>query len=90
MKSEIEERLKKIMAVEYLKITDDSAKHHGHPESKKSGGGHFHLFIVSNEFEGLTPLQRHRLINKALKDKFSKGIHALQIKALTPKEHAGH
>ncbi len=32
---------------------------------------------------------RHRLVNDALKDEFEAGLHALSIKAKTPKEVEG-
>lgn len=49
---------------------------------------HFRLVIVSNEFEGTRQIQRHRVVNQLLKEELARegGIHALQIKALTPEE----
>ena len=38
------------------------------------------LLIVSNEFEGLNTLQRHKLVLNALKEQFQTGeLHALSI-----------
>ncbi len=87
MKTIIGNLLKEKIAVAHLEIIDDSAKHAGHAESKKSGGGHFQLLIVSKDFNGLPAQKRHRLVHEALKDKFSQGIHALSIRALTPDEY---
>lgn len=39
--------------------------------------------IVSNQFEGKLPVQRHRMVNELLKDEI-KLIHAVQIDAKTP------
>ena len=49
---------------------------------------HFRLVIVSNEFEGSRQIQRHRMVNQLLKEELARegGIHALQVKALTPEE----
>jgi acid stress-induced BolA-like protein IbaG/YrbA len=38
------------------------------------------LLIVSNEFEGLNTLQRHKLVLNALKEQFQTGeLHALSL-----------
>tara|TARA_B100000530_G_scaffold258498_1_gene171860 strand:+ start:1048 stop:1269 length:222 start_codon:yes stop_codon:yes gene_type:complete len=45
------------------------------------------VLIVSKEFEGLTSLQRHRLVLGALKDHFKTGeLHALSLKTKSPSE----
>jgi acid stress-induced BolA-like protein IbaG/YrbA len=49
---------------------------------------HFSALVVSGEFEGLRPLQRHQLVYRALGDKMGGEIHALAIRALTPGELA--
>lgn len=81
----IEKHLRTALAPEDLQIVDDSAAHAGHAGAR-SGGGHFNVVIVSRAFSGKTPLQRHRLVYKALSDLMPKEIHALSIRALTPEE----
>lgn len=49
---------------------------------------HFTTLVVSEQFDGLRPLQRHQLIYRALGDKMGGEIHALAIRALTPAELA--
>ena len=45
------------------------------------------VLIVSKEFEGLTSLQRHRLVLGALKDHFKTGeLHALSLITKSPSE----
>ena len=45
------------------------------------------VLIVSKEFEGLTSLQRHRLVLGALKEQFQTGeLHALSLKTKSPSE----
>jgi BolA protein len=83
--AEIEARLKEALAVEFLQVRDDSAKHHGH-EGAKSGGGHFHVTVVSSAFEGKNRLARHRLVYDPLSDWMPARIHALSIDARTPSE----
>ena len=47
---------------------------------------HFAALVVSEEFEGLRPLQRHQLVYAALGEKVGREIHALSIQASTPDE----
>lgn len=51
------------------------------------GGDHFDLLVVSERFDGLTLLKRHRLVYDALGDLMRAEIHALSIRTATPKEH---
>ena len=81
----IEARLRQQLAPDSLDIVDESAQHAGHAGAR-SGGGHFAATIVSNRFEGLNPIQRHRLVYEALGDLMKTDIHALSVRALTPKE----
>ena len=47
------------------------------------------LLIVSNEFEGLNTLQRHKLVLNALKEQFQTGeLHALSLITKSPSETA--
>jgi BolA protein len=41
---------------------------------------------VSSRFDGLRPLQRHRLVNDALSPLFADGLHAVAMETLTPAE----
>ena len=61
-----------------LKIEDESHLHAGHAGAK-SGKGHFRVTIGSEKFQGLRPLQKHRLIYDALGDLMQSDIHALSI-----------
>ena len=79
----IRERLA-VMQPTALHVVDDSASHAGHAGARESGGGHFHLTIVSQAFQGKNPLARHRMVYAALSDLMQQRIHALQIEAMTP------
>ncbi|MCA9399220.1 MAG: BolA family transcriptional regulator [Candidatus Omnitrophica bacterium] len=85
-KDKIEEILYQSINVDRLVIMDDSAKHTGHAESVKSGGGHFAIHIVSDDFIGKTRVQRHKMIYTVLNDYMGQDIHALAIKAQTMAE----
>jgi acid stress-induced BolA-like protein IbaG/YrbA len=49
-------------------------------------GVHFEAVIVSESFEGLSTLDRHKVVYSALGDDMKENIHALSMKTLTPKE----
>ena len=68
-----------------LEIEDESHRHAGHAGAK-SGMGHFRVKIVSGLFEGLSPLQRHRLVYDAVAGLMKTDVHALSIDARTPDE----
>lgn len=49
---------------------------------------HFTATVVSDAFEGLRPLGRHRIVYDALGSRVGGEIHALSIEAYTPAEWA--
>ncbi len=51
-------------------------------------GQHFEALIVSRDFEGKSPIQRHQLVYKALGDRMREEIHALSMKTYTPEQWA--
>lgn len=83
LEAEIRHRLA-ILEPSRIELVDQSAAHAGHKGS--SGGGHFFLTIVSNQFAGMNAVARHRAIYQALGDLMTGRIHALSISALAPDE----
>jgi len=81
----IRERLATALAPQKIDIEDDSARHAGH-EGAKSGGGHFNVYIVSDKFDGMSLIERHRAVYAAMGDAMQTEIHALSIDARTPAE----
>lgn len=79
----IEQRLRERLDPPHLEILDDSAKHEGH-RGATSSGGHYRLVIVSAEFDGKSLIERHRLVNEAVRDLFGTKIHALSMRTLSP------
>jgi len=49
---------------------------------------HFEAEVITSEFAGKRPLQRHQMVYAALGDRMGGEIHALSIQALTPEEVA--
>lgn len=71
-----------------LEIRNDSAKHAGHAAMKGVEGTetHFSVRIVASCFEGLSLVQRHKMIYTLLASELSNGVHALSLDTKTPSE----
>ena len=81
----IRQRLSAHLDPESIEIEDQSHLHAGHVGAA-SGGGHFEVVVVAQNFSGLNMLARHRLVYDALGEAMRNEIHALSIKAYTPDE----
>ena len=68
-----------------LEVIDESHLHVGHAGAR-GGAGHFRIAIVAEQFQGLRPLQRHRLVYDAVQSMMPDEIHALSIEASAPNE----
>ncbi|XP_061839426.1 bolA-like protein 1 [Nerophis lumbriciformis] len=66
----------------HLEVNNESHMHAVPPGSES----HFRVLVVSSLFEGASLLQRHRLVNEALKAELSGCVHALAIQAKTPEQ----
>jgi BolA family transcriptional regulator, general stress-responsive regulator len=82
---QIRSRLEGAFAPEVLEIVDESHRHAGHAGAK-DGRGHFSVRIVSDRFEGVKTLARHRMVYAALGTLMETDIHALSLEALSPTE----
>ncbi|XP_040022206.1 bolA-like protein 1 [Gasterosteus aculeatus] len=67
---------------DHLEVHNESHMHAVPPGSES----HFRVLVVSSQFEGLPLIQRHRLVNEALKEELSSCVHALAIQAKTPEQ----
>ena len=68
-----------------LLVKDQSHLHEGHAGAKE-GKGHFDVTVVSEQFDGLNRIARHRLVYDALGSFMESDVHALRITALSPAE----
>lgn len=84
---QIRSRLAATFAPLECQLVDDSHLHAGHAGAA-SGAGHFSVRLVSDRFDGLNRLARHRLVYDCLRDMMHSDIHALNIIALAPSEVA--
>ncbi|KAI0837158.1 bola-like protein [Hypoxylon sp. FL0890] len=73
-----------------LEIFNDSSKHAHHKPmvGSTSKETHFRLVITSEAFKSKMQPARHRIIYQLLKDEMAQegGIHALQLRTMTPEE----
>ncbi len=81
IQSIIESRLNSTFNIEYLEVIDESHMHNVAPGSES----HFKVTIVSDNFDDLMLIKRHRLVNSALVEELQQ-IHALALHTLTPTE----
>lgn len=84
MASRVEKKLRAALAPSHLEITDESTMH-AVPEGAES---HFRLVVVADAFEGLSAVQRHQVVYRALADEMRDHIHALGLQTMTPAEWA--
>ena len=83
--AEIERRLETALGAETVQVEDEGHQHVGH-EGAKDGRGHFRVLVISDQFDGKTPIQRHRLVYQAMGELMQTDIHALAIEAYTSTE----
>ena len=72
-----------------LTIHNDSAKHAGHignPSGDPNAETHFHVTCISEKFEGVKLIQRHRLVQDLLAEELKAGLHALSLQLHAPSE----
>lgn len=65
-----------------LEIHNESFMHNV-PEGSET---HFKLIIVSEKFEDVSRVNRHRMVNRLLADEMEHGLHALSLHLYTPRE----
>ena len=71
-----------------LEIHDDSASHAGHRPESAGGGTHFRVEIVSESFEGMNTIKRHKAVYAVLAEQMEPAgtIHALSLSTKTPSD----
>lgn len=82
---EIRRRLDAAFKLTDLLVKDQSHLHAGHAGAA-DGRGHFDLRLVSEDFAGMSRIQRHQSVYSALGDLLESDIHAVRINAVTPEE----
>jgi len=68
------------------KIEDSISESRVEAQDTTGTGDHFSVVVVSDVFDGMSLIDRHKLIYKSLEQYITREIHALQIKTYTKKE----
>ena len=84
IENDIISKLETALSPRHLEVINESHMHNVPPGSES----HFKVIAVSDEFEDLMLIARHRLINKALADELQGSIHALSLHTMTKAEWA--
>ena len=50
------------------------------------GGDHYDVKVISDKFEGVSPVNRHRMVYAPLMDVMGGALHALKLETRTPSE----
>ena len=67
-----------------LEIVNESHLHAGHqPGFDGTGESHIRIKLISDKFEGVSRVERHRQINAMLGEEIERGLHAIAIEAHT-------
>lgn len=85
MRETIHDKLVDALAPAALEVIDESHMH-AVPRGAES---HFKVVVVTDRFEGVPLVQRHRRVNEVLKDELAGKIHALSVHAYTPAQWTG-
>eukprot|EP00794_Sanderia_malayensis_P011919 gene11919-13153_t len=78
----ITRKLTDIFKPYFINVINESGNHN----VPKGSETHFKVIVVSDEFDGKSLIQRHRLVNEALQHELQSGVHALSIQAKTPQQ----
>ena len=81
VQNKIDKLLRDKFNISKLVINNESYKHNVPPKSES----HFNVQIVSNDFQNLSQIQRHKKVYKAVESLLAE-IHAFSITAMTTSE----
>lgn len=83
---EIRAKLTQGLAPLQLDIIDESHLHAGHSGAPESGESHFRVAVVSSAFDGVSRVQRQRMVYQLLASELQGPVHALSVTTRTPAE----
>ena len=82
-KAKITDILNKNFDIYKCFVSDVSESHKGHSGYIKGEETHFEIIIISDDFENKNRLERHKLVNKCLKNEFKGSLHSITYKLIT-------
>ena len=86
-KTNIENLILKNYEPEFFSVVDVSEQHRGHQNFKEDLESHFEIIIVSEKFTNLSRIERHRMVNRTLKEEFLSDLHSVILKTYTLQEY---
>jgi BolA family transcriptional regulator, general stress-responsive regulator len=86
VESEMRERLILELEPTRLDVINESELHAGHRGSPGTGNSHFRVLIVSKRFDGVSRVNRHRMVNDLMASFLKGGVHALALSTYAPGE----
>ena len=72
----------------HLDVVDESHLHAGHVGARPEGETHFRVEIVAAAFDGISRVERQRMVYRVLGDELGDRIHALALRARSPSENS--
>jgi BolA protein len=82
----LRKKLEEAFSPTSLIVEDESARHAGHVGAHAEGETHFRIVIVSEQFSGLSRVERQRKVYAVVAAELADRVHALSLSALTPEE----
>jgi BolA family transcriptional regulator, general stress-responsive regulator len=76
----LREKIESHLTPTHLLVVNDS---HGHSRGNET---HFTVVVISSKFEGVSRLDRSRMVSELLDEERARGLHALTPKTFTPAE----
>ena len=86
-KLKIEKIITNFFKPHYFSVSDVSEQHRGHQNFRENVESHFEIIIVSEKFYNRNKIDRHRMVNKCLKEEFLLDLHSVIIKTYTIDEY---
>ena len=83
MQTTISSKIEDALHPLHLEVENESHMHNV-PDGSES---HFKILVVSDQFDGLMLIKRHRLLNSILSEELQQ-IHAMALHTMTPDEWA--
>ena len=71
----------------FFSVIDVSEQHRGHQNFIEGTESHFEITIISEKFTNLTRIERHRMVNRTLKEEFLSDLHSIILKTYTSEEY---
>ncbi len=83
---DIKNKLTRALNPNQLDVIDESSQHFGHVGWKEGVVTHIKIDIIADSFNGLSKVQRHKVIYQILGSEINNGLHAVRISAKTLNE----